>query len=217
LDGAGHAAKDNHRAMTKGEIISIIRQRKSGGIPDRTNNIKYDDRVIQKYMDFVLENLLNEYIKTSNITDDFLRVFYPPIQWDNKRNYAFVKIPASMVQLPDNLGLQWISGAEDTMTQWTVSKSGLSSVYNRVGATGLTGGWVVHIEGDRIIIHDMPKYMAKGCVKIKIICGTNGYAMDEEFKVCGNPAVFIDMVCKLMDEIKLTPLKTGNDGNVNAP
>lgn len=202
--------------MTKGEIISVIKQRKAGGLADRTVNLKMDDRIIQRYMDFVLEDWLNQYILNNPVTDDFLRRFYPPVLWDSKNAYAYVRIPASMVNLPNNQGLQWISGTEDD-TSWIVSRSGLSSVFERVGVTNMNAGWKVHIEDRRVIIEKMPKYLAKGCVLLKIFCGTNGYTMNDEFKIPGTPAAYIDAVCKLMDELKQTPVKMSNDGNPNTP
>lgn len=203
--------------MTKNQYISSIRTRLTGGIPDRTVAVKFDDRIIQRYMDVMLETMLNDYVEAGNmITDDFIKIFYPFLLWDDCAEVAYSNIPASMVQLRGNAGLQWVSGKEETTSSWYMIPNISYQVYSNMESGKTADRQICYIEGSKIIFPNIRKSQTGICIKVKIFCGTNGYTMDEEFKVPSKPAIFIDGVCKLLGEMKLTKAHTTNTGDPNA-
>lgn len=202
--------------MKKSEYISAIRQRLTGGLPDRTVAIKYPVRLIERYMDAALATLLNQYVQKYEVTDDFLKTFYPYLLWDDKQNQAYITIPASMVQLPETKGLRWVSGTEDTTTSWDIIPAIAYQVYANMESGQTNINQICYVEGGNIIVPKVRKSQTGICVKVKIFCTTNGYTMDEEFAVPASPLTFIDMVCKGLAELKMTPDLTSNIGDPNA-
>lgn len=208
--------------MKKGEFISIVRQRKFGGLPDRTSNVKADPRIIAKWMDVARRQSLIDNIVECPITDDYLKVFFPYIVWDDFRCIAYFTLPASIVMLIDdqgnNQGLQWVSGKDDENTSWIIRRNGESQYMDNLEG-GAHDRQVCYVEGNKVMLPKIKQMDVIGglCAKIKIVCDTNGYTTDEEFAVPVKTAQFLEMVEKLLDEQKMTPAKTGNDGDVNKP
>jgi hypothetical protein len=202
--------------MKLGEITSLIIQRKSGGTPDRMARYKYDDRVVRKYMDIARRDIMVDLMAAGGVTDDFIKTFYPYLLWNKSYRYAYANIPASLIQLPENKGLLYVSGIEDDES-WDILDNLSWQTYKNMESGMLTGRPAVYVEGNSIICPTLYQSQANRCIKVRLFCDSNGYTENEEFPVPIKSAVYVDMVCRLMDEMKATPVKTANDGNPNTP
>ncbi len=204
--------------MTKAALRAIIKQRKLGGIPDRVSGVKYGNRLIEQYINMARRQMLIENIIECPITDNFLKTFFPYVQWDGFRNIAYFKLPATTVMLVDengdNQGLQWVSGQEDENEAWIIRRN-MESQYMSNLEGGNHGRQICYIEGDKVMLPKLIKSDLEDglCVKVKIVPDMNGYTDLEEVPLPIKEAAFVDMVCKLLDEQKATMVKTGNDGN----
>jgi len=203
---------------TKAVIRGLIKQRKSGGIADRISGVKYGNRVIEQYINTARRDLLISNIVECPITDNFLKTFFPYVQWDKMRKIAYFNLPATIVHVVDengdDQGLQWVSGVEDENEGWIIRRD-MESQYMSQLEGGAHSRQVCYVEGNKVFLPKIKKSdLSIGlCVKIKIVPDCNGYTDQEELPLPIHEAAFLDMVAKLMDELKLTPTKSGNDGN----
>lgn len=199
--------------MKKAEILALIKSNKSGGYPDRVN--KFDDRIIYKYIDLALQQSVEELLQKDNsLPDSLLKTFYPFLQWDKEARVAFAKLPASILPLRDNRGLHWVSGRYDETSQWIQQGNGAQEVFADLEA-GNVEGQTFYLEGKRLIFPKVLKTQVGIAIKVKIVCGMNGYAADDEITIPSTPVRFVDMVLRMLEAQRLTPEKVSNDGNPN--
>jgi hypothetical protein len=205
--------------MTKSECRSLIKQRKTGGIADRISGVKYGNRLIEQYINSARRQLLISNIVECPITDNFLKTFFPYVQWDDMQKIAYFNLPASTVMLVDengdNWGIQWISGTEDYVDAWIIRRNGMQYMSNLEGENH--NRQICYVEGSKVLIPKIKKSdLSEGlCVKVKIVGDCNAYTDNEELPLPIKELAFIDMCAKAMDELKLTMTKTGNDGNIS--
>jgi hypothetical protein len=207
--------------MTKGAFVSLITQRETGGLPDRSKRVKYDRRVVASYMDMARKSLLVDLLVIDGVTDDYIKQFYPFLQWDNQRNFAFANLPASLVQLPSNMGLLFVAGIDPEgiadEQPWDIIDNLSWQVYSKMEVGIASRAPVVYIEGNKVICPALRKDEANRCIRVKIICDSNGYTSNEEYPIPIKADIFMEMVEKLMNRLTMTPAKTSNDGNPNNP
>lgn len=200
--------------MKKNELLALVKHSKSGGYPDRVN--KFDDRIIYKYIDLALQQSIEEYLKTDRLNDSLLKTFYPFLKWDKDRRVATAKLPASILPLPNNKGLHWVSGRFDETTSWIQQSNGAQEVFADLEA-GNIENQTYYLEGKTLIF---PKILKTQCgipIKVKIVCGINGYSGDEDIQIPSTPVRFVDMVMRLMESQRLTPQAVANVGEPNKP
>lgn len=195
--------------MTKGELVATVKVRKSGGIPDRMSNIKFDNRVIQKAIDLALQEYLSS---EPSIGDQYVKTFYPFVLWDDN-GFAYCNIPVSMLALPNNVALRWVSGRNDVTTSWDIIDNVSYQVLGNMEWLSASEKQICYIEGNRLIFPKILKYQTPFCIKIKIFCGTNGYTMSEEFPI-PNSISFTDTICRWLEELRITNIKP-NVGDPN--
>lgn len=201
--------------MRKSEILALIKHNKSGGYPDRVN--KFDDRVLYKYIDLALQQSVEELLqKDGSLPDSLLKTFYPYLQWDKEARVAFAKLPASILPLRNNGGLHWVSGRYDETSQWIQQSNGAQEVFADLEA-GNVDNQTYYLEGKKLIFPKILKTQVGIPIKVKIVCGMNGYSSDDEITIPSTPVRFVDMVLRMLDSQRMTPQKESNDGNVNNP
>lgn len=202
--------------MTKNELIALFKQNKLGGMTDRTSALKFDDRVIGKYIDIVRKGVLGQLMQAHGVTDDFIKTFYPYLLWDKKRCIAYITLPASLIQLPDNYGLLHVSGIKD-VESWQIIDNLSWQVYKNLESGATDPNQVCYLEGNTVICPKINETEVNRCVKVKILPDSNGYTRDEEFPIPVDIASFLELLYNAMQEQKATPDKTANDGNPNTP
>jgi hypothetical protein len=125
-----------------------------------------------------------------------------------------MKLPASLLPLRKSRGLHWVSGRYDTLSSWVKQENGAQEVFSELEA-GNVPEQTYYLEGSRIILPKVKHSQCGIAAKVKIVCGMDGYGKDEQIKIPTQPMKFIEMVSKLMDEMRQIPQKTANDGNPN--
>lgn len=211
--------------LTKRELVDLVIEGKAGGIsPDYK---KYHPNVIARYVDMALSQVMAAEIKEEldsgrfGIDSNWVKVFQgrqgPKIKWDGIREQCYINLPAKLIGLGQMRGLMQVAWPQGQDMPFRIIPMSAYSVLSNL-ETGILpeGVYFAQIEGDRIYFPDMAERFVGKRLTVKMISGSDGYAMDEELPIPdARTAEMLNLVMNLLAEQKQTPQKMANDSNPN--
>lgn len=204
-------------AITKRQISELLINIKSGG--ETSSESKFDEREIWVITEMVVNNLIAQYFAaTKEILGGFLLPFEDvPIEFNEKRNEYFSKLPARQLLIDGDGGIQQVSPMEDQQLVYIKRKHGALSTYRNLEAGNLLGRTSYYPEGDKIFYVALPKIMQKdGTVLIKQIASVESIDPDSALPIPSMSEIALfNTVSTILEQERQIPQDRNNDSSPN--
>ncbi len=198
--------------MTKSQFIELVRRYMSGGNLNDDLAQRYGEGVISKLIELAYNEMVYLSFKNAYNTKDYspldiyTKSYNIDVSYNNDRKHYYSTLPVSVINLPDNNGIQKITYLEDDTTEFKYLPALYSSAFSKLEASKLTDAVYYKIEGDKIIYKNLDNAIIK--VLIYLIVPFDEFEDDENISLPAENAMYMfniiqDMLKKELPE-KLT-------------
>jgi len=201
--------------VTKAQIADLIRDLKSGGIPN-ADNTKFDERDIFKMTDIAYSSLIAITHQQGETNFGSYITAYPDIkvEKDDVRNEFFSNLPAKLLTLPNDEGLRKVQPIQDRGVSIIITNNGNEEIYSGLHAGGLGGRSACYLEGDKIFYINLSSHITS--VLIKQISSIEALDKDKAIPIpADKEQQLFDMIVERLTEQKRTTEDTYNNANSN--
>lgn len=206
--------------MKKAVLIELIKENLAGGDAPAPIRGKYDDRVIEKYLEMGYDDLVadiyKECFKTNNysLLDNFGKAYKVVILKDEDRGEYYVELAISVVPLPDNQGIRLVSPYKDQSQAFDYIDNNSQHVFRYLFNNVVSPTGIYYTELPRIYVSNFPTALIGKELMVKVIPPFNGLdENDDVFLPGGNNLALFDRVYEIMFRKNKTPQDDYDNNN----
>lgn len=188
--------------ITKKQLADLAIINLSGGMP--IDSIKYSRDEMYLYVGLGVNAMINRELASKGrawaANGSWIKPFPDVlIQWDENRQVCFFDLPASIVDIEDDLGLYSICPMEDESTQHVIGKKGSFAVFSQLEATYLGPGvFECYLEGSRVIFPVMPENYVDTPLLVSLIPDASGMDANDPINC---PGILQDKLVELIADM----------------
>jgi hypothetical protein len=192
--------------MTKAQLVELVISNLSGGASSSDLMSKYHPLVIEKYMDLVYQNVVNQVAINSIIFRDWgqLDQYCKTVKnvactKDTDRNEWYSDIPLKVVEVQKNRGIRLISPMKDQKNKFWYTENATEDVWGELEARSVEDFTSFYREGNRVYYSNFKDDYATVGLLFKLTCPLSEFDEDDEIGVPGAKAYeFITLVRELV-------------------
>jgi hypothetical protein len=135
-----------------------------------------------------------------------------PILTNTDRDLKYSKIPASVIQLPDDRGIRQVSPMQDESCHFIRIKMGNNFIYSKLEADHLLGKIGFWVEGENIYYKNLPWYYEE--VLMKLVADISDVDEDAEIRIpAGKEIMLMNLVLEKLGVPQQVTQDVVNDQN----
>ena len=210
--------------LTKNEIADLVIEGLAGGAaPDSR---KWHRGVLRKMVDTVLSEAIGKLISSKvsegnySVESTWIKAFEKVyIKYDSARGQCYVDFPARIISLEQNRGLREVRFPNESVAAepFQIIDGLAQTALSQLECSILSdGNYFAAVEGDRIYFPNMSYLFSerKAYLRIKMICGSDGYSNSEPLPIPDELANTVVMkTIAAFEPQRRQPMKVTNDKN----
>lgn len=206
--------------MKKIEIIDVLKHNLAGGDCPQELIGKYHPEILSKHIEMAWNYLIKtvayreaEQLDDWGLLDAFTKTYVPvEVKFDEVRNERYSNLPVSIVDLPRNRGIRFISDIHNQSNQYLYRDNNSVDIYSNLDVSKVIPTPRYYREGDKVFYSGLSSLIPN--VLQKLIPNFSSLDDDDEVPIPSayNKLIF-DLVYQQM--MNLRPEKLSNDNNSN--
>jgi hypothetical protein len=191
--------------MTKGEMISLLQDKLSGGSITNDTKKRWHPEIIGHWIELVLADLVSGVTGDALHYSDFVQLDWfikafedVDVTLDAERSEYYAIFPKQPARLPGNAGVRLISGMTDQKHKYVLRSNNTESIYGHLEINSKKNRITYYIENDRVFFDKDAWVSSVTHVLMKLIL-VSGLEDEDELQIpAGKGAQFIDTLFKLI-------------------
>jgi len=209
--------------MTKRNLIDLLKHRLAGGDCPQELKGKYHPKILEKHIEIVQNYLIKTvaYREAEKQNDwgllDAYTKTYPnvAVNFDEERNEYYCDIPISIVDLPQNRGIRFISDRQNQAVQYIYRDNNSVDIFSNLDIDRVSTKPRWYRESDKVFFSRHLSSLING-VLMKLIPAFSSLEDNDEVSI---PSAYAKSIFDLVFQslMGMPPEKMSNDNNSNVP